>query len=218
MNGIVTGLNVEVGERVVGTAQMAGTEMMNVSQLDVMEVLIDVNENDIVRVKLGDTAIVRVDAFLGHDFKAIVTEISIAAKGQQMGVNQVTNFEVELEILPDSYKELITSQRKQPLLSGMTATVDIRTKRSVNVLCVPVEAVTTREDSTDRSKMLEVVFTISMDKAKMNLVETGIQDEKYIEIKSGIEDVKKVVRGPFDAVSRKLSDGSNIIVSEKTKF
>jgi HlyD family secretion protein len=88
----------------------------------------------------------------------------------------------------------------------------------VNVLCVPVEAVTTREDSTDRSKMLEVVFTISMDKAKMNLVETGIQDEKYIEIKSGIEDVKKVVRGPFDAVSRKLSDGSNIIVSEKTKF
>jgi HlyD family secretion protein len=218
MNGIVTGLNVEVGERVVGTAQMAGTEMMNVSQLDVMEVLIDVNENDIVRVNLGDTAIVRVDAFLGHDFKAIVTEISIAAKGQQMGVNQVTNFEVELEILPDSYKELITSQRKQPLLSGMTATVDIRTKRSVNVLCVPVEAVTTREDSTDRSKMLEVVFTISMDKAKMNLVETGIQDEKYIEIKSGIEDVKKVVRGPFDAVSRKLSDGSNIIVSEKTKF
>ena len=152
MNGIVTGLNVEVGERVVGTAQMAGTEMMNVSQLDVMEVLIDVNENDIVRVNLGDTAIVRVDAFLGHDFKAIVTEISIAAKGQQMGVNQVTNFEVELEILPNSYKELITSQRKQPLLSGMTATVDIRTKRSVNVLCVPVEAVTTREDSTDRSK------------------------------------------------------------------
>ena len=218
MNGIVTGLNVEVGERVVGTAQMAGTEMMNVSQLDVMEVLIDVNENDIVRVNLGDTAIVRVDAFLGHDFKAIVTEISIAAKGQQMGVNQVTNFEVELEILPDSYKELISPQRKQPLLSGMTATVDIRTKRSVNVLCVPVEAVTTREDSTDRSKMLEVVFTISMDKAKMNFVETGIQDEKYIEIKSGIEDVKKVVRGPFDAVSRKLSDGSNIIVSEKTKF
>ena len=218
MNGIVTGLNVEVGERVVGTAQMAGTEMMNVSQLDVMEVLIDVNENDIVRVNLGDTAIVRVDAFLGHDFKAIVTEISIAAKGQQMGVNQVTNFEVELEILPDSYKELISPQRKQPLLSGMTATVDIRTKRSVNVLCVPVEAVTTREDSTDRSKMLEVVFTINIDKAKMNFVETGIQDEKYIEIKSGIEDVKKVVRGPFDAVSRKLSDGSNIIVSEKTKF
>ena len=134
MNGIVTGLNVEVGERVVGTAQMAGTEMMNVSQLDVMEVLIDVNENDIVRVNLGDTAIVRVDAFLGHDFKAIVTEISIAAKGQQMGVNQVTNFEVELEILPDSYKELISPQRKQPLLSGMTATVDIRTKRSVKKL------------------------------------------------------------------------------------
>ncbi len=132
MDGIVTGLNVEVGERVVGTAQMAGTEMMRVSQLETMEVVVDVNENDIVRVHMGDTAIVRVDAFLGHDFKAIVTEISNAAKGQQVSVNQVTNFEVEVRILPESYADLVTETRKQPLRSGMTATVDIRTQKEAN--------------------------------------------------------------------------------------
>tara|TARA_B100000767_G_scaffold271188_1_gene296299 strand:+ start:155 stop:1381 length:1227 start_codon:yes stop_codon:yes gene_type:complete len=218
MNGIVTGLNIEVGERVVGTAQMAGTEMMNVSQLDVMEVLIDVNENDIVRVNMGDTAIVRVDAFLGHDFKATVTEISIAAKGQQMGVNQVTNFEVELQIIPSSYGDLVTPQKQQPLLSGMTATVDIRTKRSLQVRCVPVEAVTTREDSLIKNKMLEVIFAVESDNAKMYSVKTGIQDEKYIEIISGIDDIDKVIRGPFDAVSRRLSDGDEVIVKDPIKF
>lgn len=218
MNGIVTGLNIEVGERVVGTAQMAGTEMMNVSQLDVMEVLIDVNENDIVRVNMDDTAIVRVDAFLGHDFKAVVTEISIAAKGQQTGVNQVTNFEVELEILPSSYGELSTPQRQQPLLSGMTATVDIRTKRSLQVRCVPVESVTTREDSLNKNKMLEVIFAVESGKSKMYTVKTGIQDEKFIEIISGIDDVNKVIRGPFDAVSRRLSDGNEVIVKDPVKF
>lgn len=218
MNGIVTGLNIEVGERVVGTAQMAGTEMMNVSQLDIMEVLIDVNENDIVRVNMDDTAIVRVDAFLGHDFKAVVTEISIAAKGQQTGVNQVTNFEVELEILPSSYGELSTPQRQQPLLSGMTATVDIRTKRSLQVRCVPVESVTTREDSLNKNKMLEVIFAVESGKSKMYTVKTGIQDEKFIEIISGIDNINKVIRGPFDAVSRRLSDGNEVIVKDPVRF
>ena len=192
--------------------------MMNVSQLDVMEVLIDVNENDIVRVNMGDTAIVRVDAFLGHDFKATVTEISIAAKGQQMGVNQVTNFEVELQIIPSSYGDLVTPQKQQPLLSGMTATVDIRTKRSLQVRCVPVEAVTTREDSLIKNKMLEVIFAVESDNAKMYSVKTGIQDEKYIEIISGIDDIDKVIRGPFDAVSRRLSDGDEVIVKDPIKF
>ena len=218
MKGIVTGLSVEVGERVVGTAQMAGTEMMNVSQLDIMEVLIDVNENDIVRVHMGDTAIVGVDAFLGHEFRATVTEISIAAKGQQAGVNQVTNFEVKLQIIPSSYLELTSPGREQPLLSGMTATVDIRTRRAFQVLCVPVEAVTTREDSLVKNKMLEVVFTAESDKAQMHTVTTGIQDEKFIQILSGIDDIKKVIRGPFDAVSRKLSHGDDIQVENPVRF
>ena len=213
MDGIVTGLNVEVGERVVGTAQMAGTEMMRISQLETMEVVVDVNENDIVRVHMGDTAIVRVDAFLGHDFKAIVTEISNAAKGQQVSVNQVTNFEVEVRILPESYADLVTETRKQPLRSGMTATVDIRTQKEANARCLPVEAVTTREDSAT-GKMIEVVFVAQSGVVQQCQVETGIQDERFISIGSSLSsfDDPKVVRGPFEAVSRKLNDGDKVTV------
>ena len=133
-------------------------------------------------------------------------------------MNQVTNFEVELEILPSSYGELSTPQRQQPLLSGMTATVDIRTKRSLGVRCVPVESVTTREDSLNKNKMLEVIFAVESGKSKMYTVKTGIQDEKFIEIISGIDNINKVIRGPFDAVSRRLSDGNEVIVKDPVRF
>ena len=217
MDGIVTGLNVEVGERVVGTAQMAGTEMMRVSQLETMEVLVDVNENDIVRVHMGDTAIVRVDAFLGHDFKAVVTEISNAAKGQQLSVNQVTNFEVELRILAESYADLVETQGVQPLRSGMTATVDIRTQKAPNTLCVPVEAVTTRMDSVS-GKMHEVLFVYQEGAAVQYRAETGIQDEEFIVLKNfDSMESAQVIRGPFDAVSRKLEDGDLVTVKEPVK-
>lgn len=211
MDGVVIGLNVEVGERVVGTAQMAGTEMMRVSQLETMEVVVDVNENDIVRVHMGDTAIVRVDAYLGHDFKALVTEISNAAKGQQLSVNQVTNFEVEVRILPESYVDLVTDNQPQPLRSGMTATVDIRTQRARDVRCLPVEAVTTREDSLT-GKTSEVVFIVRDGVAYQYEVETGIQDERFISIGNSLSDLEnpRVVRGPFEAVSRLLKDGSKV--------
>ena len=214
MDGIVTGLNVEVGERVVGTAQMAGTEMMRVSQLETMEVLVDVNENDIVRVHMGDTAIVRVDAFLGHEFKAVVTEISNAAKGQQLSVNQVTNFEVELRILAESYEDLVETQGVQPLRSGMTATVDIRTQKSPNALCVPVEAVTTRMDSVS-GKMQEVLFVYQEGMAVQYRAVTGIQDEQYIVLKNFDSfESAEIIRGPFDAVSRKLEDGDQVTIKE----
>ena len=217
MDGIVTGLNVEVGERVVGTAQMAGTEMMRVSQLETMEVLVDVNENDIVRVHMGDTAIVRVDAFLGHEFKAVVTEISNAAKGQQLSVNQVTNFEVELRILAESYEDLVETQGVQPLRSGMTATVDIRTKKSPNALCVPVEAVTTRMDSVS-GKMQEVLFVYQEGMAVQYRAVTGIQDEQYIVLKNFDSfESAEIIRGPFDAVSRKLEDGDQVTIKEPVK-
>ena len=217
MDGIVTGLNVEVGERVVGTAQMAGTEMMRVSQLETMEVLVDVNENDIVRVHMGDTAIVRVDAFLGHYFKAVVTEISNAAKGQQLSVNQVTNFEVELRILAESYADLVETQGVQPLRSGMTATVDIRTQKAPNALCVPVEAVTTRMDSVS-GKMHEVLFVYQEGAAVQYRAETGIQDEEFIVLKNfDSMEYAQVIRGTFDAVSRKLEDGDLVTVKEPVK-
>ncbi|HAG49366.1 MAG TPA: efflux RND transporter periplasmic adaptor subunit [Cryomorphaceae bacterium] len=214
MDGIVTGLSVEVGERVVGTAQMAGTEMMRVSQLETMEVVVDVNERDIVRVHMGDTAIVRVDAFLGHDFRAVVTEISNAAKGQQLSANQVTNFEVEVRILPESYADLVETEGVQPLRSGMTATVDIRTQKAVNARCVPVEAVTTREDTTN-GNMQEIVFVVQEGVARSMPVKTGIQDETYILIEGllGQKD-GQIIRGPFEAVSRKLEDGDKVVITK----
>ena len=214
MDGIVTGLSVEVGERVVGTAQMAGTEMMRVSQLETMEVVVDVNENDIVRVHMGDTAIVRVDAFLGHDFRAVVTEISNAAKGQQLSANKVTNFEVEVRILPESYADLVETEGVQPLRSGMTATVDIRTQKAVNARCVPVEAVTTREDTTN-GNMQEIVFVVQEGVARSMPVKTGIQDETYILIEGllGQKD-GQIIRGPFEAVSRKLEDGDKVVITK----
>ena len=214
MDGIVTGISVEVGERVVGTAQMAGTEMMRVSQLETMEVVVDVNENDIVRVHMGDTAIVRVDAFLGHDFRAVVTEISNAAKGQQLSANQVTNFEVEVRILPESYADLVETEGVQPLRSGMTATVDIRTQKAVNARCVPVEAVTTREDTTN-GNMQEIVFVVQEGVARSMPVKTGIQDETYILIEGllGQKD-GQIIRGPFEAVSRKLEDGDKVVITK----
>jgi HlyD family secretion protein len=210
IDGTVTGLVVERGERVVGTAQMAGTQLMNVARLSSMEVLVDVNENDIVRLHMHDTATVRVDAFLGHEFKAVVTEISHAAAGNLMSVNQVTNFQVKIRVLPESYADLVSESQLQPLRSGMTATVDIRTKKANNVWAVPIEAVTTRPDSADENQSNEVVFTIDKDKAHLVIVTTGIQDERYIQILSGIDSGMAVIQGPFDALSRKLEEGKSV--------
>lgn len=210
MDGTVTGLNVELGERVVGTAQMAGTELMRISDLRRMEVVVDVNENDIVRIKVGDSADVKVDAFLGHKFKAVVTEVRNAANvNAAAGVNQVTNFRVTLEVDPASYSSLIADFGTQPLRSGMTATVDVRTKIERGVPSVPVEAVALRSDSTSTDPV-EVVFVLDGSSVRQVRVKTGIQDENYIQVVSGLAGGEEVVRGPFDAVSRKLEDGDAV--------
>jgi HlyD family secretion protein len=163
-----------------------------------------------VRLHMHDTATVRVDAFLGHEFKAVVTEISHAAAGNLMSVNQVTNFQVKIRVLPESYADLVSESQLQPLRSGMTATVDIRTKKANNVWAVPIEAVTTRPDSADENQSNEVVFTIDKDKAHLVIVTTGIQDERYIQILSGIDSGMAVIQGPFDALSRKLEEGKSV--------
>jgi HlyD family secretion protein len=210
MDGTVTGLNVELGERVVGTAQMAGTELMRISDLRRMEVVVDVNENDIVRIKVGDSADVKVDAFLGHKFKASVTEVRNAANvNAAAGVNQVTNFRVTLEVDPASYSSLTGDYGAQPLRSGMTATVDVRTKIERGVPSVPVEAVALRSDSTSTDPV-EVVFVVEGTKVRQARVKTGIQNEDYIQVLSGLKPGEEVVRGPFEAVSRKLEDGDAV--------
>ncbi len=149
MSGTVSRLNVEQGERVVGTAQMTGTEMMTIANLDLMEVLVAVNENDIVRVKKSDTAIIEVDAYMGQDFRGVVTEIANSANVANVGADQITNFDVKILILRESYEHLLpdTPAGRFPFLPGMSATVDIQTNTKSNILTIPIQAVTMRSDS-----------------------------------------------------------------------
>jgi len=208
IDGTVTGLSVELGERVVGTAQMAGTELMRISQLEAMEVVVDVNENDIVKVKLGDTAVVQVDAYMGREFKALVTEIGGAAKRSAVsGVDQVTNFEVVMTVLAESYADLVKAGNAQPLRPGMTATVDIQTAFARQVPAVPIQAVTTREDSAT-GKQQEVVFLYQDGKAVEHPVGVGIQDDRFIHINRGLKSKQELVVGPYEQVSTELQDGA----------
>lgn len=237
IDGIITKLNVEKGERVVGTEMMSGTELLRVADLSRMEVKVDVNENDIVRVNLADTAIVEVDAYLDQKFRGIVTEIGNSANSSsQVTTDQVTSFEVKIIMLDNSYKHLVTDEKKYPFRPGMTANVDIQTQKKTGVLSVPIEAVTSRADSTifnlsskrkineKTSKDLlnkpsEVVFLIKKALAKAVKVKTGIQDNNYIEIVDGLKDGDEVIVSPYSAISRKLKDSTLVkIVNKKDLF
>ena len=220
-NGVVSALNNEKGERVVGTAQMAGTEIMVISNFNNMEVIVDVNENDILQVKKGDTSLVEVDAYGDRKFKGIVTEISKSANssGVQMSTDQVTNFEVKVRLLKSSYVDLLEVSTA-PFLPGMSANVEIQTLVKDNIPCLPIEAVGTRvqEDTANISteeELDEVVFSISKSKAVLNIVKTGIQDSRYIEIREGLKVGDKVIVGPYDAVSKKLDNDQKIKITEK---
>ncbi len=222
MDGTISRLNVEKGERVVGTAQFEGTEMMTLANLNQMEVLVDVNENDIIKVSLKDTCLIEVDAYLKKKFKGIVTQIANSAKVEGTSVDQITNFEVRVLILPESYQELVADDHsnRYPFRPGMSATVDIQTNTRQNILSVPIISVTTRADSTavdstattisGNETQTEVVFVVHDGKAAQQVVVTGIQDSKNIEILEGLEEDDKVISGPYSAISRKLKDGDLI--------
>jgi HlyD family secretion protein len=223
MGGTISRLNVEKGERVVGTAQFSGTEMMTLANLNMMEVMVDVNENDIIRVKKGDTCLIEVDAYLKKKFKGLVTQIANSANVQGTSTDQITNFEVRILVLPESYADLIQDGNAYPFRPGMSATVEIQTKTMPNILTIPLISVTMRNDSllTDsvkikqesQDKKIEVAFVVMDGKVQQRKVETGIQDSKYIQITSGINEGDEVVSGPFSAISRKLKDGDLV---EKT--
>ncbi len=231
MNGVITKLNKEKGERVVGTAQMAGTEIMTVADLNVMEVAVEVNENDIVRVAINDTTEIEVDAYLDKTFKGIVTEIANSANTSGMSADQVTNFDVKIRMLRYSYEDLLKKRAdsSSPFRPGMSATVDIRTTQINNVVTVPIQAVTIRKDTSstsektasleveeeDEKEKVEVVFVKDGDQVKMVKVETGIQNTMYIEILSGLEEGREVVVAPYTLVSKILKDGQSIIVVDK---
>ena len=221
--GTVSMLNVEAGERVVGTAQMAGTELLRVADLTQMEVLVEVNENDIVRVALNDTARIEVDAFLGEQFKGVVTQIANSANLMATGVDQVTNFEVKVRILPESYAHLNPEGSSiSPLRPGMTASVEIETDKQAKILVVPIQAVTLRDDTAsgrsarerredaDKADEMEVVFLEKNGRARIQAVKTGIQDDKNIHITSGLEEGQTVIIGPYSAVSKTLNSGDEV--------
>lgn len=226
MDGTISRLNVEKGERVVGTAQFEGTEMMTLANLNQMEVLVDVNENDIIKVSLRDTCLIEVDAYLKKKFKGIVTQIANSAKVEGTSADQITNFEVRVLILPESYQELVDNNKanRYPFRPGMSATVDIQTNTQNNILSVPIIAVTTRTDSIsvdstattlDNDNQIEVVFITKNGTAIQKKVITGIQDSKNIEILEGLEGDEKVISGPYSAISRKLKDGDLIEIVDK---
>ncbi len=217
MSGTISKLNVEIGERVVGTIQMAGTEMLRIADLSKMEVVVDVNENDIIRVHMGDTAIVEVDAYLDHKFKGIVTEIANSANTTQQGLatDQVTSFNVKIRLLQSSYKDLIPKDNPSysPFRPGMSASVDIQTNKVINALTIPISAVTVKTDSTvteTEQNKNEIVFVLINNQAKIKKVKTGIQDNEYIEIKSGLKLNDEVISAPYDAISKFLKDGTRV--------
>jgi len=227
INGTVTQLDVELGERVVGTATMTGTEMLRIADLNTMEVLVEVNENDIVKITKGDTAIIEVDAFLGNSFRGVVSEIANSAKlALGASPDQVTNFEVKIRMINGSFASLVPDYGENPFRPGMTATVEIITNKMRDALVVPIQAVTVRSDtssnavsyervlSEDVDESFEVVFTPDGMKAGLLVVESGIQDDEFI-IVTGVEDSMEVVTGPYSAVSRNLKRGTRITTDKK---
>ena len=195
ISGTISRLNIELGERVVGTAQMAGTELLRLANLKLMEVAVEVNENDINSVSLNDTALIEVDAYLGNTYKGIVSEIANSANVMGVSADQVTNFEVKVRILDEvSFRP------------GMTATVDIQTERAYGVLSLPIQAVTTRKDTANIEDKVECVFAFEENTANFIKVETGIQNDEFIQIISGLKEGQDIITGPYSAVSRLLED------------
>ena len=216
-DGVISLLSIELGERVVGTAQMAGTEIMRIANMSTMEVNVEVNENDINRVKEGNEATIEVDAFQGRKFKGIVTEISSSSTSSAAAattVEQVTNFNVKVRIEQSSYEDLLdeTKANSSPFRPGLSATVQIHTK-SDKGLTVPIQAVTIRTIDSEQiadDNIKEYVFLLDGEIVKMMEVTTGIQDDSYILIKSGLKSGDEVVSRPFNAVSKTLKDGDRV--------
>lgn len=232
-DGTISVLNVELGERVLGTQQMAGTEILRVANLNNMEVEVDVNENDIVKIKVGNEAKVEVDAYLKKQFKGIVTSISNSASST-LTADQVTNFKVKVRILKESYQDLLEGKpvTYSPFRPGMTATVDIITKTRANVLAVPISSVVVKSDTTavkgfkvededekkaapKSEKKLECVFVKVGDKAKIRVIKTGIQDDTNIEVLTGLKKGDVVITGPYSTVSKDLNSGDKVTTDKE---
>lgn len=230
MSGTISKLSVELGERVVGTAQMAGTEIVRVANLQNMEVVVDVNENDIVKVSVGDSTKVEVDAYLKREFKGVVTEIANSAQSA-LSADQVTNFKVKVRILPQSYKDLTEGKPDSysPFRPGMTATVDIITNKKKNIIGVPISSIVIKTDTTSSktvgapknnsasAEKFEAVYVKVGEEAKLRVVKTGVQDDSNIEIVSGLEEGETVITGPYNTVTKLLKPGDKVSTASEGK-
>ena len=237
VDGTISKLDAELGERVVGTQQMAGTEILRVANLNNMEVEVDVNENDIVKIEIGDPADIEVDAYLKRQFKGIVTGISNSAASDTQTADQVTNFKVKVRILPESYADMTKGKPSNfsPFRPGMTATVDIITEKKVNILAVPISAVVVKSDTTSVKKdvireleekekeretgvaqeKFECVFVKVGDKAVLRPITTGIQDDTNIEVVKGLKKGDEVIIGPYNVVSKELNPNDKVRTKPK---
>ena len=239
LDGIVTLLNSKLGERVVATNQFAGTEVMRVADLTHMQAVVDVNENDVVNVKLGDKAKIKIDAYGDRKFKGVVQQIANTGKTTGTGTQEeVTNFEVKIRV----------DDHDVALRPGLSCTADIETNMVKDAVAVPMQSVTIRTGDTnlspeeiekqkqkvaardkddnkaelsndrlekqaqkeEREKLLKVVFIKNGSKAQMVKVTTGIADDSYMEIKSGIKPGDEVISGSYSAISRKLKEGAKV--------
>lgn len=223
MDGTITQLNIELGQRVVGTSQMAGTEILKIADLSSMEVVVEINENDIINVGLGDSAQIEVDAFPDNVFYGQVTEIAYSAiQANIASTDQVTNFEVKVKIDPASYQGDLGGNRKiakgeSPFRPGMTSLVEIYTNQENDALVIPIQAVTLRTsaDKEDSEEQQEVVFVFENQKVSQVPIETGISDNQFIHVISGLSEGQEVVIGPYTTLTRTLKDDMEVEVGEE---
>lgn len=231
VDGTISKLDAELGERVVGTQQMTGTEILRVANLNNMEVEVDVNENDIVKVQVGNDAEIEVDAYLKRKFKGTVTSISNSASSD-LTADQVTNFKVKVRILKESYEDMLKGKPSNysPFRPGMTATVDIITNKKSGILAVPISAVVIKTDTTGAKvdpvaeleqkekeketgkveKKFECVYVKRGDKAVLRPITTGIQDDTNIEVLTGLKPGDEVITGPYTTVTKELNAGDKV--------
>jgi HlyD family secretion protein len=246
-DGVVSLLNVKAGERVVGNSMMAGTEMMRIADMNIIEVQVDVSENDIPKIRLEDSALVEIEAYNNRKFKGLVTQIasSSTTAAQAAGSNDVTNYKVHIRLLRDSYKDLFDEKHPKafPFRPGMNASADIQTNTKANVISAAINAVTTREKGSDKpagekkddkteagmqeetknsvsaAGLDEVVFVLQADgKVKKVKVRTGVQDINHIEVMEGLKEGDEVVIAPYNIISKTLKDGMKVKVVPQDKL